>query len=78
MYFIAWYATSDRECVGVATATLLVGPFGSKASSPLICPLVLASAIDPYHEKSSGTRYVINTNDGNCYGYTETLLASAA
>jgi len=72
-----WHATSDRVGVDVATATSFVGPFGSKASR-LLLSLVLGSDIDPYYEKSGKTRYVIYTNDGNCYGYTETLLASAA
>jgi len=75
MYFTAWHSTSDRECVGVATATSFDGPFVSQASSPLICPLDLGGAIDPspYYENSSGTRYVVYKNDGNCCGYTTTL-----
>ncbi|HUS15234.1 MAG TPA: glycoside hydrolase family 43 protein, partial [Chloroflexia bacterium] len=69
MYFAARQAGGRFQCIGVATSTEPQGPFRSRATEPLICPLDEGGAIDPSSfTDDDGTRYVLWKNDGNCCG----------
>jgi arabinan endo-1,5-alpha-L-arabinosidase len=68
MYFTARDATSDRQCIGVATSDNPEGPFQGVGDTPLICQDDLGGSIDPSSFADDGARYVLWKNDGNCCG----------
>nr|WP_274636347.1 glycoside hydrolase family 43 protein [Microbacterium bovistercoris] len=69
MYFAAEHTDSGRQCIGVATADTLEGPFAPASGDPLICPLEAGGAIDPStFVDGDGTRYLLWKTDGNCCG----------
>jgi hypothetical protein len=60
---------AGRHCVGVATASTILGPYAAKPT-PFACPLEQGGAIDPsgFLDTASGRRYVTYKVDGNAVG----------
>ncbi|TDD53557.1 carbohydrate-binding protein [Kribbella antibiotica] len=72
--YTAWHKTSDRQCIGVATATSPRGPFTPVGTEPLICPLDLGGAIDANtFVDRDGSRYLVWKNDGNAISKPSTI-----
>ncbi len=71
MYFTARETSSGRQCIGVAIASTLDGPF-SAVGVPLVCTTSpggsgTGGAIDPsVFVDDDGTPYLLWKNDGNC------------
>lgn len=67
LYFTAWHAESDRQCIGAATAASPAGPFKPQEGPPLVCQLDEGGSIDasPFQD-ADGRRYLLWKNDGNC------------
>lgn len=67
MYFVAAHTASDRQCIGVATSSVVTGPYEAQEGEPLICTLDEGGAIDPaIFTDDDGSRYLLWKNDGNC------------
>jgi hypothetical protein len=75
--FVLYYAgqiksSPAHHCVGVATATSVMGPYTPQAT-PFACPdpATLGGAIDPdgFLDESTGRRYVTYKVDGNSNGH---------
>ncbi|GAA0616465.1 family 43 glycosylhydrolase [Kribbella sandramycini] len=72
--YTAWHRASDKQCIGVATATSPLGPFTPVGTTPLICPLDLGGAIDANtFVANNGDRYLVWKNDGNAIQQPSTL-----
>lgn len=66
LYFTARERASDRQCVGVATASDPRGPFVGQDSGPLVCQREEGGTIDPSaYQDSDGQRYLYFKSDGN-------------
>jgi beta-xylosidase len=72
-HFVLYYATrhaeSDRQCLSLAVSDTPEGPYADTSTEPLVCPLDLGGAIDPYpFQDADGQLYLLWKNDGNCCG----------
>lgn len=67
LYFTARDRKSDRQCIGVATATSPAGPFTGQGQGPLVCQVGEGGSIDasPFVDRD-GRAYLLWKNDGNC------------
>ncbi|WP_274994351.1 family 43 glycosylhydrolase [Promicromonospora iranensis] len=71
LYYTAWHAASDRQCIGAALSDSPGGPFAPVGTQPLVCPLDAGGAIDASSfVDTDGTRYLVWKNDGNAIGAT--------
>lgn len=69
LYYTAWHAASERQCIGAALSDAPGGPFVPTSDEPLLCPLADGGAIDASSfTDSDGARYLIWKNDGNAIG----------
>jgi arabinan endo-1,5-alpha-L-arabinosidase len=69
MYFVAEDTASHRQCIGVATATSVLGPYRPASDAPVVCPIAEGGAIDPQlFTDTDGIRYLVFKTDGNCCG----------
>ncbi len=69
MYFTAWHAESDRQCIGIATSDSAEGPFEATNEDPFICQLDIGGSIDAASfVDDDGTQYLLWKSDGNCCG----------
>ena len=69
MYFVARDRASDRQCIGLATATSPAGPFVDTLSGPFICNPDEGGDIDASSfVDEDGTPWLLWKNDGNCCG----------
>lgn len=60
MYYTAHDKKTNWQCIGIATAMTLNGPFVDNSTEPLICPKDSNyGAIDPYMFSESGHRYIV-------------------
>ena len=66
LYYAARDAASDKECIGVSTATSPYGPFTPVGTTPLVCPVDEGGAIDPSTYTENGQLYLLWKADGNC------------
>ena len=66
LYYAARDAASDKECIGVSTATSPYGPFTPVGTTPLVCPTAEGGAIDPSTYQENGQLYLLWKADGNC------------
>jgi beta-xylosidase len=70
MYFVDRDKTSNRQCIGVGTATKPEGSFHDENAEPFICQADLGGSIDPFpFAEADGALYLLWKNDGNCCGY---------
>ncbi|KAF2723867.1 glycoside hydrolase family 43 protein [Polychaeton citri CBS 116435] len=72
MYFAA--ATNQdtsKHCLGVATSSMVNGPYTPTSNTPWICPLSQGGAIDVsgYFDQQTSQRYVVYKIDGNAIGH---------
>lgn len=66
MYFAA-EDSSGKQCLGVAKADAVRGPYRPASPTPVVCPLSEGGAIDPdVVTDAAGTRYLVWKTDGNC------------
>jgi arabinan endo-1,5-alpha-L-arabinosidase len=69
MYFVAEDRASHKQCIGVATAANVLGPYLPASDAPVVCPIAEGGAIDPQlFTDTDGTRYLVFKTDGNCCG----------
>lgn len=66
LYYAARDAASDKECIGVSTASSPYGPFTPVGTTPLVCPVADGGAIDPSTYRENGQLYLLWKADGNC------------
>ena len=67
MYFVAEDSASHKQCIGVATAAKVLGPYLPASDAPVVCPISEGGAIDPQlFTDTDGTRYLVFKTDGNC------------
>ncbi|OJV90269.1 MAG: hypothetical protein BGO39_02195 [Chloroflexi bacterium 54-19] len=66
MYYTARDKTSNKQCVGVATADAPEGKFKDSSTKPLVCQSDEGGTIDPDVFKDNGKLYLYFKNDGNC------------
>jgi hypothetical protein len=74
--FTAHHAASGRQCIGVATAGRVGGPY-APLPQPLACDLAEGGSIDPSFVRSDRGLRLLWKVDGNCCG-RPTPLRSAA
>jgi hypothetical protein len=66
--FSAHHRASGRQCIGVATATEVAGPYAPRPE-PLVCDVEAGGAIDPsFVTGVDGTPWLLWKADGNCCG----------
>ncbi|MGH9210317.1 MAG: glycoside hydrolase family 43 protein [Acidimicrobiales bacterium] len=71
--FTARDRASGRQCIGVATAPSVHGPY-TPAPSPLVCHPDQGGSIDPsFVVDPVGRRWLLYKDDGNCCGLPTTL-----
>jgi len=76
LYYTAWSRASNRQAVGVATATNPAGPFTPSGAAPLVNQAALGGSIDPsVFTDADGTHYLLWKNDGNAIGVDTFLYA---
>jgi beta-xylosidase len=76
LYFAARSRALGRQCIGVATATTIAGPYSSPAPEPLVCQPRLGGSIDPQpFVDRDGTSYLLWKADANAIGRTSQLFA---
>ncbi len=69
MYFVARDRASDRQCIGLATATSPLGPFTDTRDGPFVCNPDEGGDIDASSfVDEDGTPWLLWKNDGNCCG----------
>lgn len=66
--FAAHHRASGRQCIGVAEATEVAGPYAPR-QGPLVCDVDAGGAIDPsFITGNDGTPWLLWKADGNCCG----------
>ncbi len=77
LFYTAHDSASDRQCIGLATATQPLGPYRDQSSTPFLCQFKLGGSIDPMPLADGGKLYLYWKNDGNCCGITTQLFGQA-
>jgi arabinan endo-1,5-alpha-L-arabinosidase len=73
--FTARHRASGLQCIGVATATDIAGPYEA-AAGPLVCDVWAGGSIDPsFVEDDQGHRWLLYKDDGNCCDLPTALRA---
>ncbi|MFQ5557438.1 MAG: family 43 glycosylhydrolase, partial [Acidimicrobiales bacterium] len=69
MYYTSREVASRRQCIGVATASGVTGPFVDSRTEPFICDLAGGGSIDasPFVDLD-GAPWLLWKSDGNCCG----------
>jgi beta-xylosidase len=75
MYYVARDKTSNKQCVGVATADKPDGKFHDTNTTPLVCQSTMGGTIDPSPFRDGDKLYLYFKNDGNCCNQTTYLWA---
>ncbi|RZS87050.1 carbohydrate-binding protein with CBM35 doain [Motilibacter rhizosphaerae] len=78
MYYTARDAASQKQCIGVATASTPAGPFTPVGDQPLVCPTQtnppdLGGAIDAATYREGGQLWLLWKADGNCCSKPATI-----
>src|SRR5438105_3608783 len=68
LYYAARDLASQRQCIGVSTASTPYGPFVPVGTTPLVCPVDQGGAIDASTFMENGQLYLLWKADGNCCG----------
>ena len=66
LFYTARDAASQKQCIGVSTATSPNGPFVPVGTAPLVCPTELGGAIDASTYSEGGQNWLLWKADGNC------------
>jgi beta-xylosidase len=77
LYYTARSTATNRQCIGVASATKPEGPFVDESDQPLICQAGEGGSIDasPFTDEN-GDRWLYWKNDGNAIGQPTYLYGS--
>jgi beta-xylosidase len=75
MYYTARDQASDRQCVGVASASAPAGPYIDSRMAPLICQSDQGGTIDPSPWRDASGFYLYVKSDGNCCGLPTSIYA---
>jgi beta-xylosidase len=75
LYYTARDTASDRQCVGVAQAAAVAGPYVDSRSAPLVCQSSEGGTIDPSPFHDAGGNYLYVKSDGNCCGMPTSIYA---
>ena len=76
LYFAARSRALGLQCIGVATASVIEGPYSSSAPEPLVCQPQLGGSIDPQpFLDRHGAAYLLWKADSNAIGQTSQLFA---
>ena len=76
LYYTANNRKLDRQCVGVAVADNVRGPYRDQSAGPLVCQTELGGTIDAdAFRDSDGKRYLYYKNDGNRVGKVSSIWA---
>jgi beta-xylosidase len=76
LYFVARSRALGVQCIGVATASRVAGPYTSPVPEPLVCQADLGGSIDPQpFVDRDGTAYLLWKSDANAIGGTSQLFA---
>jgi beta-xylosidase len=73
LYYTARDQKSNKQCVGVATATKPEGHYKDTSDKALVCPADQGGAIDASAFQDGGNLYLYWKNDGNCCGLPTNL-----
>lgn len=66
LYYTANNRKLDRQCIGVAVADTVRGPYRDTSAAPLVCQVELGGSIDAdAFRDGDGQRYLYYKNDGN-------------
>jgi beta-xylosidase len=68
LYYTARDKTSNRQCVGVATADKPEGKFRDNSHQPFVCQVEEGGTIDAHPFQDGEKLYLYYKNDGNCCG----------
>ncbi len=68
MYATFQEASSERQCIGAASATVPSGPYSPLGEQPLVCPVAAGGAIDPEVVLHGDSPTLLWKVDGNCCG----------
>jgi beta-xylosidase len=68
LYYTARDKTSNKQCVGVATAAKPDGKFRDASDTPLVCQVEEGGTIDASPFQDGDKLYLYYKNDGNCCG----------
>ncbi len=68
LYYTARDKTSNKQCVGVATADKPEGKFKDASAQPLVCQVKEGGTIDASPFQDGDKLYLLYKNDGNCCG----------
>lgn len=68
LYYTARDKTSNKQCVGVATAAEPDGKFRDNSDHPLVCQTAEGGTIDASPFQDGEKLYLYYKNDGNCCG----------
>lgn len=67
LYYTAGVRSAGRECISVAIADHIEGPYVDSSTAPLVCQLPMGGSIDPDPMvDADGHRFLVWKNDGNC------------
>ncbi|HEX2381234.1 MAG TPA: glycoside hydrolase family 43 protein, partial [Acidimicrobiales bacterium] len=71
LYYTALDAASGRECIGVALANQVIGPYVDSRGAPLVCQLDHGGSIDPSpYRNAQGQWWLTWKSDDNAIGGT--------
>ena len=75
LYYTARDQRSGRQCIGLAESASPTGPFVDHRREPFICQTELGGSIDAsvVWDATTGARYLLWKNDGNCCAKQVTL-----
>lgn len=73
LYYTARDAASNRQCIGVAEAVRVEGPYADPRAEPLVCQATAGGSIDASPFRLGTELYLHFKNDGNCCGLPTTL-----
>jgi beta-xylosidase len=75
LYYTARDKTSNKQCVGVATADKPDGKFRDNSDKPLVCQVQEGGTIDASPFQDGDKLYLYYKNDGNCCGIPTYIYA---
>jgi beta-xylosidase len=75
LYYTARDKTSNKQCVGVATADTPEGKFRDASDKPLVCQVEEGGTIDASPFQDGDKLYLLYKNDGNCCGIPTHIYA---
>ena len=75
LYYTGRDKASNKQCVGVASASAPAGPYVDRRAAPLVCQVAEGGSIDPSPWRDATGFYLYVKNDGNCCSMPTSLYA---